>query len=141
MKTKNKVLAYITRTAPSGTRELLVFDHRDYPEAGTQVPAGTVEREEFVASALLREVWEESGIRLEHPGKLLGCYDWYREDLGELHKRHVFHIVREGLENGWSHTVSGTGEDEDLVFQYFWIDLSSASARLAANQGDYLAGL
>ena len=37
-----KVLAYVTRLR-NGDVELLVFDHRDAPEAGIQVPAGTIE--------------------------------------------------------------------------------------------------
>ena len=38
-----KAIAYVTRQGPAGIRELLVFEHRDYPEAGTEVPAGTVD--------------------------------------------------------------------------------------------------
>ena len=33
-----RTAAYVTRRAPGGL-EVLVFDHRDHPEAGTQVPA------------------------------------------------------------------------------------------------------
>ena len=36
---KRKVLAYVTRGD-----ELLVFRHRDFPEAGLQVPAGTMSK-------------------------------------------------------------------------------------------------
>jgi hypothetical protein len=39
---KEKVLGYIIREN-GARRELLVFDHVDFPGAGTQVPADTVE--------------------------------------------------------------------------------------------------
>lgn len=60
---KHKVLAHITRQHDRRTR-LLVFDHRDDREAGTQVPAGTVgaERGEPAEAALFREIHEESGL-------------------------------------------------------------------------------
>ena len=55
--TVKKVVAYITRGD-----ELLVFTHRDSPEAGVQVPAGTVEEGETLDAAVLREVHEETGL-------------------------------------------------------------------------------
>jgi NADH pyrophosphatase NudC (nudix superfamily) len=63
---KNKVLAYITRHQ-NGLKQLLVFEHRDFPEAGVQVPPGTVEPGEPVESALFREVYEESGLAADAP--------------------------------------------------------------------------
>jgi len=56
-KTKLKVFAYIIRHK-NQQAELLVFEHRDYPEAGIQVPAGTVEDQEALEAALMREVEE-----------------------------------------------------------------------------------
>ena len=58
---KHKVLAYITRER-DGRRELLTFTHRDHPEAGVQVPAGTVEPGQAIEAALFREIREESGL-------------------------------------------------------------------------------
>lgn len=62
--TCTKVLAYIIHN-----NKLLVFKHRDDPEAGIQVPAGTVEQDEDIADALYREILEESGI-LQHELRL-----------------------------------------------------------------------
>ena len=56
----HKVFAYITH----GTR-LLVFDHVDFPEDAPQVPAGTRPDDEDPEAAVLREAWEETGIRPE----------------------------------------------------------------------------
>ena len=52
-----KVAAYITCE-----NQLLVFTHVDYPQAGIQVPAGTVAEEESLDDAVLREAFEETGL-------------------------------------------------------------------------------
>lgn len=54
-----KVTAFITRPGQNG-RELLVFQH---PNAGIQLPAGTVEPGEDVETAVLREAFEETGLK------------------------------------------------------------------------------
>lgn len=59
---KKKVHAYVTREK-EGAMQLLVFKHRDTPEAGIQVPGGTVDEGETLKAAILREVQEESGLR------------------------------------------------------------------------------
>ena len=55
-KIKHKVFAYITHG-----HHLLVFRHLYVPEAGIQVPAGTVETHERSDDAVLREASEEIG--------------------------------------------------------------------------------
>lgn len=52
-----KVVAYITKEK-HGVKQLLVFAHLDLPEAGIQVPAGTVDPGEEIPRAVLREVAE-----------------------------------------------------------------------------------
>ena len=47
---RNKVFAYIIRG-----EHLLVFRHVDFPEAGIQIPGGTMEGGEDPALAVLRE--------------------------------------------------------------------------------------
>jgi ADP-ribose pyrophosphatase YjhB (NUDIX family) len=110
---KHKVLAYITRLR-RGALQLLVFRHRDYPEAGVQAPGGTVEPAERVEHALFREVLEESGLRPEQlrlEGKLNEPTDgpaiW-----------HVFHLsALADLPDSWTHIVRGDGEDSGLAFE------------------------
>lgn len=119
---KSKVIAYITR---NHGEELLVFDHRDFEAAGTQVPAGTVESGEDLKLAILREIKEESGLIIAQDQLVpLGQFEWRRFDRKEIHQRHVFWINLEAspLER-WTHVVQGNGEDQDLVFNYYWIKI------------------
>lgn len=54
-----KVTAFILRDT-GDDRELLIFKH---PTAGLQVPAGTIEPGESPEQAVIREVYEETGLR------------------------------------------------------------------------------
>ena len=63
-----KVTAFVTRER-DGVRELLVFKH---PNAGIQIPAGTVEDGENPETAVMREIYEETGLQLVKIEKSLG---------------------------------------------------------------------
>ncbi|MCB8979427.1 MAG: NUDIX domain-containing protein [Ardenticatenaceae bacterium] len=56
--TIHKVTAFITREHPQG-RQLLLFQH---PQAGVQIPAGTVDEGEGWETAVVREAHEETGL-------------------------------------------------------------------------------
>jgi len=64
-----KVTAFITRESADG-HDLLLFKH---PNAGIQIPAGTVEDDETAEEAVLREVSEETGLTSLSVGQYLGC--------------------------------------------------------------------
>lgn len=138
-----KVVAYVTRNIGSGG-ELLVFTHRDYPEAGLQVPAGTVEEGEGIEAALLREVEEESGLTSLKISRKLGVYNWVHPTNGRLHVRHVFHLTApyETPEQWqWVETSGGeVSELEGYVFCFRWVSLAD-EIELAGSQGDYLDGI
>ncbi len=135
---RQKVMAYLTRTV-HGQRELLVFKHRDHPDAGVQVPAGTVEPGEVIEVGLLREVEEETGLG---PAQVvivqkLGAY--FEADLDQ--QRHVFALAPvTALPDRWTHTVHGAGEDEGLVFEYYWLPLTP-TLKLAGGQERLLSHL
>ena len=133
---KHKVLAYITRQR-DGARQLLVFKHRDHPEAGVQVPAGTVELEEPIETALFREVHEEAGLdNLRLVRKLA---ERLEEDWNQV--RHVFHLsAPDDTPDHWTHIVHGQGEDSGMVFEYYWLDLT-LDIELAGDQHRWLPGL
>jgi 8-oxo-dGTP pyrophosphatase MutT (NUDIX family) len=140
MEKVRKVLAYVTRER-EGMRELLVFVHRDYPEAGLQVPAGTVKEGEEIESALLREVAEETGLAAWRVVRKLGVYDYWNESTGRWNERHVFHLTAmDDAPDHWQWVETGGGEVAELegyVFQFRWVGLDEM-VELAGSQGDYL---
>lgn len=134
---KDKVVGYVIREK-NNKFELLVFDHdKKYSEAGTQVPAGTVDKNENFESALLREIYEEAGITDLSIKSKIDQYSFYREIQNCHNRRHVYCIVSKNeLPDAWIHQVTGDGVDKNLNFHYYWIDLEIAKTRLAARLGD-----
>jgi 8-oxo-dGTP diphosphatase len=104
-------------TRERGGTELLVFDHRDYPEAGTQVPAGRVDPGETLEQCLLRELHEEAGIEEARVVRELGRPTWPAK-----YENHAFEVHITGAEpaDTWDHVVHGDGDDAGLVFRYRW---------------------
>jgi 8-oxo-dGTP pyrophosphatase MutT (NUDIX family) len=123
-----KVLAYITRAGIGGP-ELLVFTQPAAPEGGVQVPGGTVDPGEPPDVAVLREVAEESGLSIGAiHGKLA---EVLRDAPTHRELRHVYCMeAPEGCNDAWDHSVTGGGEDCDLVFSYRWLPLEQAAAEL-----------
>ena len=131
-----KVLAYVVRQAASDW-QLLVFEHAGDVEAGVQVPAGTVELGETLETALWRELFEESGLRppqVELLGKLAEAPQPERNAVPHIY---LFR-ASQNLPPAWRQIVAGSGQDQGLLFEYRWVDLSS-QPRLAGNQGRWLA--
>ncbi|MEO8288460.1 MAG: NUDIX domain-containing protein [Chloroflexota bacterium] len=141
MNRTKKVIAYITRVGPLGWSELLVFEHRDYPGAGLQVPAGTVKDGEAVETAVLREATEETGLEKCRLMRKLAVYDWFNTSSGQINERHVFHLTApDGTADEWTWVETGGGEVTELegyVFCFRWVPLDSV-IELAGNQGDFL---
>lgn len=136
---KKKVLAYITRNH-SGRDEVLVFLHRDHPEAGLQVPGGTVDPGEDLDEAILREIYEESGLLINKADivKRLGETFYQRKDIPEINHRHYFLIRTKGLPETWAHTVHSSGADDGLVFLYSWMETTRAKDELTGQMGELL---
>ncbi len=66
-----KVTAFISRPSDQG-HDLLLFQH---PNAGVQIPAGTVEEGETPEAAVLREAAEETGLAPLTIHRGLGCVE------------------------------------------------------------------
>jgi 8-oxo-dGTP diphosphatase len=119
---RQRVLAYVTRER-DGRKELLVFDHRDHPRAGTQVPAGRVDPGEALEQCLRRELHEETGIEeatIVRELPVLG--DWVA---ASRYENHAYEVRIEGDEpaDTWEHVVHGDGDDAGLVFLYRWVPI------------------
>jgi 8-oxo-dGTP pyrophosphatase MutT (NUDIX family) len=130
-----KVVIYVTRQR-KGQTELLVFEHRDHPAAGLQVPAGTVDPGELSLDAARRELFEESGLfALPLIGRI-DVYDWLNPETNNLHRRHVYQFhAQDSIADAWDHCVSAGEEDKGLIFQYRWMRLADAERQLTGRQG------
>jgi predicted acetyltransferase/8-oxo-dGTP pyrophosphatase MutT (NUDIX family) len=137
IETKDKVIGYVVRQKHSNS-ELLVFDHdKEFSEAGTQVPAGSVDLNEDYEAALLREIYEEAGIAGLDIKSKIDQYSFYRETEGCNNRRHAYLLAPKiELPDRWTHQVTGEGIDKHLNFHYYWIDLETAKTKLAARLGD-----
>jgi ADP-ribose pyrophosphatase YjhB (NUDIX family) len=104
---------------------VLVFDHRDFPDAGTQIPAGTVEEGEALERALWREVHEETGLTADQLSLAGPVASYAHPDWGEAGLvEHFFHLTAVNTPDAWTHVVHGAGEDIGLVFNYSWLPLA-----------------
>lgn len=135
MEIKRKVLAYILR-GKEPNLEILVFEHKDHPKAGWQVPGGTIESDELIIDALYREIEEETGIPrkdLELKGKV-NKTNYYPKNSDTMYERSIFQLAYTGdtLEK-WEHRVEGDGKDEGLTFCHRFIPIKELP-ELAANQ-------
>lgn len=133
-----KAFAYVT----SGDR-LLVFRHAEFPEAGIQVPAGTIRRGESPRSAAVREVQEETGLRAFTTVSLLGVADFDASPHGklELHRRHFFHMPCDDLvSEHWRHYErhASSEQGEPIAFDLYWLSFAEACASLSFGHGALL---
>lgn len=130
-----KAYAYITRVS-DGRLQLLVFQHKNIPEAGIQIPKGTVKEDEDTFSAVIREVQEETGIQTFEVGKLIAS-DYWENDDGAMHNRYFYKIICHEMADEWEYNPTGGGEEEGLTFQFFWIS-SDEEFELIRGHSDYL---
>ncbi|QUW23628.1 NUDIX hydrolase [Sporosarcina sp. Marseille-Q4063] len=137
MKTRRKVLAYITR-GEEPDWEILVFQQKDNPEAGIQVPGGTIESDELIIDALYREIEEETGItreNLELKGKVIKN-KYFPEHKNKIYERTIFHLSYIGdNDEKWEYIVKGDGKDEGMTFCHRFVPVDQIP-ELAGNQDE-----
>jgi 8-oxo-dGTP pyrophosphatase MutT (NUDIX family) len=104
-------------------RSICLFGH---PSAGWQVPKGTLEPGEDAATAVLREVEEETrlvGARILAP---LGSWHVLPPD-GTVQRWHGFALAPPaGCPDRWDHVARGSVEEDGLVFELRWTPLAWA---------------
>lgn len=126
----SKAHAYITRCLEEVV-ELLVLAHRHNPDAGLQVPGGTLKSGETAIEALHRELFEESGLTALELMRPLGMRVLPSPIHGDPLRYHAFHLVGQSeLPDAWVHTVSAGEGDLGLAFEYFWLSLPEVAQAL-----------
>jgi 8-oxo-dGTP diphosphatase len=138
---RQTAIAYITH----GDR-LLVFRHTQFPEAGIQVPAGTVEPGESPQGAVLREVGEESGLEDVEVCAFLGECEFdlspYGRDMVE--KRYFFHLkCLAEMPETWLHyeMYPSDGSPAPIEFEFYWVQFPEQVPELSGGQGEFLSTL
>ena len=127
---RHKVYAYITRA-----EQLLVFKHVDFPEAGIQIPGGTIESDELPEDDVLRESVEETGLERLHLGSYLGSDEYHisSADGDEIHLRYFFHLrCPQDVPENWQHHERhpSDGSTNPILFDFYWLPLTDAAGKL-----------
>ena len=135
--TVDKVVIYLTSHG-----KLLVFDHPNISEAGTQVPAGTIEPGEPPERAAMREAFEESGLSSLALRRFLGEREFDATPFGrdEIHHRYFFHLECQGdSPDRWRHFEDQPSDGgEPIEFEIYWVEMPDHVPELIACQGDLL---
>jgi 8-oxo-dGTP pyrophosphatase MutT (NUDIX family) len=120
---RSKVFAYITRG-----QSILILEHPDHPDAGIQVPAGTLECGESPRDGVQREAFEETGLTGLRIAAFLGLdsfdrWPWYGQN--EIHNRWYFHLVGTStLPDAWEHVEAFPSDGGNPVrFTFSWVPI------------------
>jgi 8-oxo-dGTP pyrophosphatase MutT (NUDIX family) len=126
----DKVRAVIFYRKPS--LKVLVFDQPDYPEAGVQIPGGTVDPGEKLEETLERELVEETGVSFKGKRSFINSRVITHPVTGNEQREHTFciEVSADSLSETWTHNVTGGGEDEGINFRYYWEEFSKAKEDL-----------
>jgi len=142
---KRKVFAYITSGATSGHR-LLVFSHPLSPDAGIQVPAGTMRDAETPEVAVLREAHEETGLADLKIVRPLGRHEFDARPFGraELHDRWFFHLICDAqTPERWVHDEADPSDafGTRIPFELFWVAFPAGVPELIVGHDRFLPEL
>jgi 8-oxo-dGTP pyrophosphatase MutT (NUDIX family) len=133
---KRKVNAYILHQGC-----LLVFRHTQFPQAGIQIPAGSVEPGETLEVAVLREAGEETGLTGLSLGTYLGKDRYKIPEQDVVLERHFFRLhVEPPLPDRWlSYELNPSdGSPAPIEFEFFWMPLEQVRQEGLAGRQDAL---
>lgn len=129
-----KVLIYVVSHG-----HVLVHRHADFPEAGVQVPGGTVEEGESIIEAAYRELFEETGLRPEGHAIEIHRTMYFADSAQRNHERHFVQVLAPELSlTNFQHVVSSGELDKGLVFEYSWLTIADAKVVLQWGHADGL---
>lgn len=136
-KTVPKVMIYILNSTGDS---VLAFTQKYSPEAGVQVPAGTIELDENPKEAAYREFAEETGLEIEIKLELFAItyFDMY-EYKDELHLRHWYIGFADNVlsKSNWDYVEQREADESDIYYKYFWHPIKQSND-LIAGHGDLL---
>ena len=136
---RRKVVLY-----PTLQDRLLVFSEPDYPEAGIQVPGGTVQEGETAEEGARREFLEETGFPAPAVITALGRTTYVYEKSGTRHEhaRTFFHLPLDGTyPERWEWTEEmPDGGDGPIRMAFFFMPLTTVP-ELIGGLGAYLPNL
>ncbi|MDQ3629755.1 MAG: NUDIX domain-containing protein [Actinomycetota bacterium] len=127
---------------------MLVFDHVGVPETGTQVPAGGIKSDEDHEAAVLRELFEESGISAARLVRKLGeC--WFVTEQGQVpagneesvHHAFHLHLDEPTPDATWEWDECDGGDVVKWRFAFRWVDFDVADGVLHPIQAMWIPAL
>jgi ADP-ribose pyrophosphatase YjhB (NUDIX family) len=124
---RTKAFAYITHG-----NSILVLKQPCHPEAGIQVPAGSVEPGESPRSGALREAVEETGLQNLRLVRFLGLVRFDRMPIDRVagfHNRWFFHLAcDETPADIWEHfEMTPSDGSAPVRFECSWVDLDDVT--------------
>jgi 8-oxo-dGTP pyrophosphatase MutT (NUDIX family) len=131
-------VAYITHAG-----RLLVFRHTQHPEAGIQVPGGTIEDGETPQEGALREAREETGLQGLRLQSYLGQHELDLARYGRQGRLRMvyYHLTLEGKPpERWLHdeTDPSDGSPGPIEYEFYWVRFPDQVPALAGEQGALL---
>lgn len=132
-----KAMIYVT--SPQG---VLVFEEPASPHIGLQVPGGTIEQGEDTLLAAERELFEETGLTLDQPLRLLGSIDSMLQEDGKpyvMRRYYYYGTLEENYPECWEHyEMHPSDGGEPILFRLFWLPLMQARQRLDHGMAELL---